>query len=360
MSVIDVEGLLADVTADAPCGEDLSYDPAYVELERAIQGTPEKQVGDSVIAAEEPDWREVRKLALDLMGRTKDLRVTLDLTLALMKLEGLTGLRDGLALVGGLLEKHWESFHPQLDPDDDNDPTERMNIISSLAPEGGFQDPLKFPQRLLELPLCSSAQLGQFSMRSVMLAGGDLKPAGDETVPDPAHIDAAFATAEPEDLSANAAAIMEVEDALAKINARLEECVGAANAPDLDGFETPVKQIRQLLQQKAPQAFPGGGASAAGGAPSAGAEGGSVSSAEAGTSGALSGSVSSRDDVVRVLDLVCAYYSRHEPSSPVPLIIQRARRLVTKDFMEIIKDMSPDAVQQIQKVVGSVGQEGQG
>jgi type VI secretion system protein ImpA len=349
---IDVEALLADVSPDSPCGEDLSYDPAYAELERAVQGTPEKQVGDSVIPAEEPDWRQVKKLALDLMGRTKDLRVTLDLTLAQMQLEGLNGLRDGLALISGLLDQHWESFHPQLDAEDDNDPTERMNIISSLAPEGGFQDPLKFPQRLLELPLCSSPQLGRFNMRSVMLASGELKPVGEETAPDPAHIDAAFASAE--DLSANAAAILEVEDALGRINARLEECVGAANAPDLGRFETPVKQIRQLLQQKAPQAFPGGDVSPAGDAAPAGAEGGSVSSTEAGTSSALSGGVSSRDDVIRVLDLVCSYYNRHEPSSPVPLLIQRARRLVTKGFMDIVKDMSPDTVQQIQKVVGTV------
>ena len=38
MSVVDVNSLLSEVSADQPCGEDLEYDPAYGELERAAQG----------------------------------------------------------------------------------------------------------------------------------------------------------------------------------------------------------------------------------------------------------------------------------------------------------------------------------
>ncbi len=349
---IDVEALLADVSPDSPCGEDVSYDPAFAELERAAQGAPEKQVGDSVIPAQEPDWRQVRDASLELLGRSKHLRVSLLLTVSLMELEGLPGLRDGLQLLDGLLDRYWENLHPQLDPEDNNDPTERMNIIASLAPESSFQDPLRFPQRLLSVPLCSASQLGRFSMRHVLLSSGELSPSGGETVPDAAHIGAAFASGDQEELVVNATAILEVEELLLKISTRLEEYVGPTNVPDLGGLETPVKQIRQLLQQKAPQAFPGGDAPAAGDAASAGAEGGSVSSAKAATSGALSGGVASRDDVMRALDLICAYYRRDEPSSPVPLLIQRARRLVNSDFMQIMQDISPDAMDSVRTVVG--------
>ena len=38
MSTIDISKLLAPISEDAPCGEDLEYDPEFGELERAAQG----------------------------------------------------------------------------------------------------------------------------------------------------------------------------------------------------------------------------------------------------------------------------------------------------------------------------------
>jgi type VI secretion system protein ImpA len=37
----------------------------------------------------------------------------------------------------------------------------------------------------------------------------------------------------------------------------------------------------------------------------------------------------------------------------VPLLMERAKRLATKNFMEIIQDMSPDAIQMIRTIVGA-------
>ncbi|MCF6236921.1 MAG: hypothetical protein L3J70_11220 [Gammaproteobacteria bacterium] len=39
-------------------------------------------------------------------------------------------------------------------------------------------------------------------------------------------------------------------------------------------------------------------------------------------------------------------------SSPVPLLLQRTKRLVSMDFMEIVKDLASDGVQQVEKVMG--------
>jgi type VI secretion system protein ImpA len=52
--------------------------------------------------------------------------------------------------------------------------------------------------------------------------------------------------------------------------------------------------------------------------------------------------INGRDDVMRSLDRICHYYARHEPSSPVPLLLQRAKRLVTMGFDEIVQDLAPD------------------
>ena len=66
----------------------------------------------------------------------------------------------------------------------------------------------------------------------------------------------------------------------------------------------------------------------------------------------MSGEINSREDVVRVLDMACDYFKRHEPSSPVPLLLQRAKSLVAKDFMEILRDLTPAGVSQAEQIGG--------
>ena len=56
--------------------------------------------------------------------------------------------------------------------------------------------------------------------------------------------------------------------------------------------------------------------------------------------------------MVRAIDRICDYYSRNEPSSPVPLLLLRARRLATGSFVDIVRDLAPDALAQIEKVCG--------
>ncbi|WP_208530434.1 type VI secretion system ImpA family N-terminal domain-containing protein, partial [Pseudomonas aeruginosa] len=64
--MLDVPVLLAAVSPDSPCGDDLEYDAAFLELERIAQGQPERQMGDAVLPAEPPEWPRVRALASEL------------------------------------------------------------------------------------------------------------------------------------------------------------------------------------------------------------------------------------------------------------------------------------------------------
>ena len=126
---IDLAALLAPVSAEAPSGEPVEYDPQFNELETLSKGTPEQEVGTTIIPAEEPDWREVERVGLELAARAKDLRVAVYLVRAELKLGGLPGMAAGLALIRGYLEQYWPSVHPQLDPEDDNDPSARVNAL---------------------------------------------------------------------------------------------------------------------------------------------------------------------------------------------------------------------------------------
>src|SRR5215470_3323190 len=106
------DDLLKPISEDAPCGVDLSYDVRLQELETLARGKPETQFS----AAEPPDWKKIRASCLELFEQSKDLRVALTLTVALLELEEIAGFREGLALMGGLLGSYWMGVHPQLDP----------------------------------------------------------------------------------------------------------------------------------------------------------------------------------------------------------------------------------------------------
>src|SRR5688500_16314640 len=97
--LVEVEQLLAEISADHPCGPDLEHAPEYQALDQAATGKPERQVGQTVIPAEEPDWNQVRSRATALLGQAKDLRVAVKLVRALVHLGGYAGLHDGLTLV---------------------------------------------------------------------------------------------------------------------------------------------------------------------------------------------------------------------------------------------------------------------
>jgi len=350
MSDIDLEALLTQLSDEAPCGPDLAYDPAYVGLETLVQGTPERQMGDEVIAAEEPNWNEVRDASLELLSRTKDLRVVMYLTVALMKTQGLVGLNEGLSLLRGMLDKFWDHVHPELDAEDNNDPTERVNIVDSIArPPGTDGDPLKFQQRLRELYLCESRQLGRFGLRDILIARGEIPVSADPDSPPPNSdtIDAAFMDTDLGELEQGAQAVAGAIENVEAVENGLTERLGAGSAPNLSSFVSALKEVQKIVAEFLAKRGVGDG-SVEGEEGEEGEEGGGGGAGAP----AISGQVQSRQDVVNVLDKVCRYYEQAEPSSPVPLLLIRAKRLVAKSFIEIIQDMTPDGLRQVETISG--------
>ncbi len=67
----------------------------------------------------------------------------------------------------------------------------------------------------------------------------------------------------------------------------------------------------------------------------------------------MSGPIQTREDVIRLLDQVSDWYAKYEPSSPVPLLLQRAKRLVNKSFIDAVKDLSPSGVTEVQTIAGT-------
>jgi len=58
--------------------------------------------------------------------------------------------------------------------------------------------------------------------------------------------------------------------------------------------------------------------------------------------------VANRAQALALLDQVHQYFRRAEPSSPVPMLCERARALAERDFMGVLRDVLPrDALKNV-------------
>ncbi|HEV8028466.1 MAG TPA: type VI secretion system protein TssA [Stellaceae bacterium] len=334
MATIELERLLEDISPDAPCGGNLEYDSDFVLLEQSARGKPEQQFGNTIIPAEEPDWAAVRRIALDLSKRTRDLRVMDYLARASIRTHGYAGLNDVLTLLRRALERYWEPIHPQLDPDDDNDPTARVNIIGSLC------DAQTMLAGIRMAPLVQSRALGRFGLRDISIASGETQPpAAMDAPPTMQAIEGAFLDSAIEELQATADAVRSALEQTRAIEGVVTEKVGTGNAASLDPLSAVLKDASRAIETRLAARGVGTVATAT----EVVAVNGHATNGSA-ASFAVAGQLQSRDEVMRLLDKICEYYARYEPSSPVPLLLQRAKKLVPMDFMEIMKDLIPDAV----------------
>ena len=377
MAIIDVDSLLAEISPESPCGKDIAYDVEFFNLERLVEGTAEIQIGDLVKESEDPDWNKVCESSLELLKSSRDLRLILYLTLAALCLEGFSGFCDGLALLCGSLERYWDDLFPRLDPDDDNDPVERMNIIGALSPPKtamSDQDPMKFGLRLMNVPLCrpDDPRLPRPSMRDILMASGEVQTPDSEgaNVPSMQLIDTAFEQAEISALKDTDQVLQRCLEHLNTLDSLLVERVGSAAAPDFSELENLLKRMQSktnaylerrgfgadgsLLKQIQTKmgSYLERKKSGTNKHPGEENERDDSNPGETAVQGALSGVITSKEEVLKALEMIVNYYEQNEPSSPVPLLIKRAKRLVGRSFMDIIRDLSPDAVSQVKMVSG--------
>ncbi|HEY5282958.1 MAG TPA: type VI secretion system protein TssA [Polyangia bacterium] len=344
MPVKNIESLLQPISADAPCGPDLEYDAAFLELDRLSQGKPEQQMGNTIVPAEEPDWKEVATRALELVTKTKDLRIAVRLTRALLYTEGFAGLADGIALVRGIIETFWDGFYPKLDPEDGNDPTFRVNIVMGLCDAATIID------RIRVSPIVAARSFGRFSLRDFAVVSGEIPPTEGVEPPTASAIEGAFSESAVADLQATTNAMRSALDSLAAIESFIGEKVGAENGTNFSKLTEVLASAAKILAPRL--AARGVGSDASGNAGDGVGDGGGAAQ---GGGKSISGEINCREDVIRVLDKICLYYERVEPSSPIPILLQRSKRLVSANFLDIIRDLAPDGLTQVEHLRGKDG-----
>lgn len=349
MPWIDLEKLLEPIAAGEPAGPDLDFDPAFIALEQVVRGKEERRMGSAIIAAVPPDYQKAYEQALALLGRSKDLRVAAHLVRALVDRAHFEGLGEGLVLTRALLERYWQGVHPQLEAAEGNDSTRRASALSMLAA----------PTMLAALrsaPLLRSKVVGPITLRQVLGTSGE-GGAGPEGL-SAAAIDVAFDEEGQASLTSLLATLESSLREVSGIDAAFAEGVAPGTgrvmsdtpdprwpdlAPLLRLLQQAVKAVATRVERKRVTA-PGAGSTP-------GIEGDGMNPGEE-RPPTLPGEIHSREDVIRALDQLCRYYERNEPTSPLPLLLRRCKRLVSMNFVEIMQDLAPDAVSQVERVTG--------
>ena len=144
-------------------------------------------------------------------------------------------------------------------------------------------------------------------------------------------------------------ALAEVQSMAALLNER----VGTINAPDLSSLESTLKEIGDAFQEYVPQVSPDRGEQdvpksinsiSSESLPAEIHEGEVVMSDL--------NAINNREDVAKAIDLICNYYDLKEPTSPVPLLLRRAKGLLKKDFLAVLEDLAPEGINQAKLVCG--------
>ncbi|WP_299425975.1 type VI secretion system protein TssA [uncultured Shimia sp.] len=371
---MDISSLLKPLEGDSPSGIELRNESEFHSLERMVQpaGREHRLNDDGSINPKTPDvdWAVVASDASALAQKGRDLRLLVIVVRTLYALDGFAGLSTGLGLLTDTLDQHWGTLHPALrDRDDPRMATlPRVNALRQLEnDDNGLLGDLKFDVVLNPRGIgaitgdqLAKASLNNYDMLSRAAAGlsqseKDTLSAKHEELVN--RVNAAARLFADQDAAAAAQMVNDIlacETATAALETKFAETSTISDGTGLSLAEVSeyLAQIKTTLESAievvSKNASP--------------VESGAVTDAPAqsqianpttqlnGASG--TGPVNSREDVETALDQIVAFYERTEPSSPIPHLARRMRRMVAMDFLELIEEIAPSGLKEFRNIAG--------
>jgi len=341
MSRLDAIALSEPISEGRPCGSALEDTKEFAEKLAEFDAlrlfgqpfTPEEAASPPVPKEGEqpapkkplPNWIWLRDEALELLKHSKDLRVLSYLGVAVVRTDGLPEFAVVLSTAALWLDRYWAQVYPLLDG---GDAMERRNVMNWLA------DPTAVVKRVRLLPVVRNRNLGELTVQRIEEIEGRRGKGAEGAPAPPAETAArkAFAELEPEALTTLHESVANAARALSSIDDKLRgQSKLASNFATLRGTLGTLERV--LGEHVSLRTL------AAGGVVMPGQDAAFQMSRPTAV-----GAIGSREDAVQALQAVADFFRRYEPSSPVPLFVERAQRLVAKSFLEVLEDVAPEAV----------------
>lgn len=300
--MLTTEELLAPVSADHPCGEDLAFSSELDAIARAREADdPSLDQGEWQSELKEADWKFVAGGCARLIAaRSKDLRLAVWLAEARAKTAGLRGLGDALLLVAGLCERYWEALLPL--PDEGSCEQRSGNLCWIEA---------RIPQLAREVKLTEG---GARAMSLIDMASARARGAAGVTEVEAARLATSrkFAQALLADSLHCVAAVAELR--------RVTDLRLGADGPGFTAAQAALQDVIHFITPAARE--PGAPVQQAG---TQAAQPVALASAPAPGQGAqASGPLQSRAQALAQLRAVAEFFRRTEPHSPVAYLAERA------------------------------------
>jgi type VI secretion system protein ImpA len=359
--VSGVEGLLAPLGGVQPAGRSMRYEPEYAAIRQAREEEdPNLPMGVWERPLKKADWPLVEAKCLEaLRTQSKDFQVAAWLCEAWIHLHQVEGCIAGANLLSGLVERFWDSAHPEIEDGDDDARAAPFIWINENLPTT-----LMLHIALLRVPerVPSVVTLAVWDQA---VATGPQKPAvaakaGDPLAEKPLTRD-----------DMNASAVGKSLDALVSMRGRLQFAAAQWDslAQMLDarmGVNAPsVARVAEMLRrlERSAHSLTGGREPAPAAAlPAAGpADPPADPSHQTNRSPSMDsatpqhaagpseqeaivhpGAIANREQAYRLLETVAAYLQKTEPHSPTPYLIKRAvawGRMSLADLMqEVVRE----------------------
>jgi type VI secretion system protein ImpA len=317
--------LIEPITAEQPCGENLEDTQLLASFDAF------RLFGQPMPLEPAPEWGEIRSRALEALGKSKDLRLLAHLGSAVLRTDGLPAFSETLRIASQWLDTYWSGTYPLVD----EDAIVRRNALNCFADQVAVVDGLR------RVPLVSTRQHGRFSLRDIDMATGQVQPGEADARPEEGQIDAAFAAMPLDELRLLHQSAEGALAALKSIDARMRSEAGPAAAPSFDPLSAQLVKVDRVLRAQLATRHNGDGADTTG-----------SDSGDDGATAAAIGVIRSRRDAIRALDAVADFFRQTEPSSPIPMLLERAKRLVAKNFLEVLADIAPEALGQARAAGG--------
>lgn len=111
--------ILTPIPGDNPSGANLRYAPIYDKIKEARREEEDIAQGDWARERKVADWPLAVKLMSEALAtKSKDLQLAAWLTEALLRQEGIAGLKEGLELIRSLVEQFWDTLYPEIEDGD--------------------------------------------------------------------------------------------------------------------------------------------------------------------------------------------------------------------------------------------------
>jgi len=316
---LDVQKLLAAIPGDNPVGPDLAYDPVRHHIEQAFDASVSIDASGVADSVADTDWRPIISAIVTQFDQTKDVWLAVYLCRAGVQAGRLGIVGIGAQALAGLLERYWPQVHPGLD---EYGFQGRKGACDTLVTFREFVGPLG------RATLVEHNRLGRFTAADLVRFHR-----GGETEEGYGLFRAAVEEGLVEGLLDAKSALDLITDGFQRSDAVLVQHAGQDSGTNFAAVYALIADIQTAIVAFLP--------------PRVGAEDGVLELAEhdATTStAAVHAEIRNRDDVIRQLALVIDYYSRNEPASPVPLLLERAKTWVALDFLSVLRDISPGAI----------------